>query len=89
MIARKGIPAPLQVGKRWVVERTQSWMNGSGKRRRWTERSGLVVDFYLFLAAARVVMRRLIQEARSRYRWPTQPTTRRLKCRLLPVALSR
>jgi transposase len=34
VIARKGIPAPLQVGKRWVVERTQSWMNGSGKLRR-------------------------------------------------------
>lgn len=79
MIARKGIPAPLQVGKRWVVERTQSWMNGYGKLRRCTERSGVVVDFYLFLAAALVVTRRLIQEAQARYRWPNQPTTRRLK----------
>ena len=78
VIARKGIPAPLQVGKRWVVERTQSWMNGYGKLRRCTERHGLVVDFYLFLAAALVVTRRLIQEARARYRWPNQPTTRRL-----------
>lgn len=32
-IARKGVPAPLQVGKRWVVERTQSWMNGDGNLR--------------------------------------------------------
>jgi len=79
VIARKGIPAPLQVGKRWVVERTQSWMNGYGKLRRCTERSGVVVDFYLFLAAALAVTRRLIQEARARYRWPNQPTTRRLK----------
>lgn len=79
VIARKGIPAPLQVGSRWVVERTQSWMNGYGKLRRCTERNGLVVDFYLFLAAALVVTRRLIQEARTRYRWPNQPTTRRLK----------
>ena len=79
VIARKGIPAPLQVGKRWVVERTQSWMNGYGKLRRCTERSGVVVDFYLFLAAALVVTHRLIQEARARYRWPNQPTTRRLK----------
>ncbi len=78
-IARRGVPAPLQVGKRWVVERTQSWMNGYGKLRRCTERNGLVVDFYLFLAAALVVARRLIQEARTRYRWPNQPTTRRLK----------
>jgi transposase len=40
VITRKGIPAPLQVGKRWVVERTQSWMNGYGKLRRCTERTG-------------------------------------------------
>lgn len=78
-IARKGVSAPLQVGKRWVVERTQAWMNGFGKLRRCTERNGRVVDFYLFLAAVFVVTRCLIQRARSRYRWPNQPTTRRLK----------
>lgn len=79
VIARKGVPAPLQAGKRWVVERTQAWMNGFGKLRRCTEKSGPVVDFYLFLAAAIVVTRRLIQRARLRYRWPGRPTTRRLK----------
>jgi len=30
VIARRGVPAPLQMGKRWVVERTQAWMNGPG-----------------------------------------------------------
>jgi transposase len=78
-IARKGVPAPLQAGSRWVVERTHSWMNGYGKLRRCTEKRSAVVDFYLFLAAALVVLRRLIQRARSRYRWPGRPTTRRLK----------
>ena len=78
LIAQKGIPAPMQVGRRWVVERTHSWMNGFGKLRRCTERTGIVVDFYLFLAAAFVTTRRLINEARTRYRWPTRPTTRRL-----------
>jgi transposase len=78
-IARKGVPAPLQAGKRWVVERTQAWMNGYGKLRRCTERDGAVVDFYLFLAAAFVTVRALIREARQRYRWPGRPTTRRLK----------
>ncbi len=78
-IARKGVPAPLQAGTRWVVERTQAWMNGYGKLRRCTETNGRVVDFYLFLAAAFVVLRRLIQEARTRYRWPGRPTTRLLK----------
>lgn len=78
-IARKGVPAPSQVGARWVVERTQSWMNGFGKLRRCTERHAGVVAFYLFLAAAFVVTRCLIERARTRYRWPTRPTTRRLK----------
>jgi transposase len=78
-IARKGVPAPVQAGSRWVVERTHGWMNGYGKLRRCTEKLRAVVDFYLFLAAALVVLRQLIQRARSRYRWPTRPTTRRLK----------
>ncbi len=78
-IARKGVPAPLQAGTRWVVERTHSWMNGYGKLRRCTEKRQTVVDFYLFLAAALVVLRQLIQRARLRYRWPSRPTTRRLK----------
>lgn len=79
VIARKGLPAPVQVGKRWVVERTHAWMNGYGKLRRCPESSGRVVDFYLFLAATFVVTRALIRCARTRYRWPGRPTTRRLK----------
>jgi transposase len=78
-IARKGVPAPVQAGARWVVERTHNWMNGYGKLRRCTEKAQAVVDFYLFLAAALVVVRQLIQRARPRYRWPGRPTTRRLK----------
>jgi hypothetical protein len=78
-IARKGIPAPIQAGTRWVVERTHSWMNGYGKLRRCTERDATIVDFYLYLAAALVIIRQLIQRARQRYRWDTRPTTKRLK----------
>ncbi len=78
-IARKGVPAPVQAGARWVVERTHQWMNGYGKLRRRTEKRQAVVDCYLFLAAALVVIRQLIQRARLRYRWPTRPTSRRLK----------
>jgi hypothetical protein len=74
-IARKGI----QAGTRWVVERTHSWMNGYGKLRRCTERNAKIVDFYLYLAAALVTIRQLIQHARTRYRWDTRPTTKRLK----------
>lgn len=78
-IAAKGVPAPIQVGKRWVVERSQSWMNGYGKIRRYFERNGQIVDFHLYLAAAFVTVRALIREARTHYRWNTRPTTRRLK----------
>jgi hypothetical protein len=78
-IAVKGKPAPIQAGKRWPVERTHSWMNGYGKLRRFTDKRKTVVEFYLYLAAALTVIRRLINRARGRYRWPTRPTTRRLR----------
>jgi hypothetical protein len=78
-IAERGMPAPIQAGKRWPVERTHSWMNGYGKLRRCTEKSKLIVDFYLFLAATLTVIRRLIGRARTLYRWPARPTTRRLR----------
>ena len=54
-------------------------MNNYGKLRRCTDRDGTIVDFYLYLAAALVTVRQLIQRARARYRWPTRPTTSRLK----------
>ena len=88
-IARKGVPAPIQAGTRWVVERTHSWMNGYGKLRRCTERNAKIVDFYFYLAAALVAVRQLIQRARKRYRWDTRPSTKRLKCSLVPDRLNR
>ena len=78
-IAVKGAPAPIQVGRRWPVERTHSWMNGYGKLRRFTDRRKIIVEFYLNLAAALTVIRRLINRARTTHRWPTRPTTRRLR----------
>jgi len=78
-IAVKGIPAPIQSGKRWPVERTHSWMNGYGKIRRVTDKRKTIVEFYLNLAAALTVIRRLINRARTHYHWPTRPTTRRLR----------
>jgi hypothetical protein len=78
-ITPKGVPAPIQAGTRWVVERTHAWMNGYGKLRRCTERHAKIVDFYLYPAAALVTIRQLIQRARTRYRWHTRPTTKRLK----------
>ena len=38
-----------------------------------------IVDFCLYLAAAIVTIRQLIQRARTLYRWGNRPTTKRLK----------
>ncbi len=53
--------------------------NGYGKLRRCTEKTRDAVNFYLFLAATLVVVRQLIHRARTRYRWASRPTNRRLK----------
>jgi hypothetical protein len=78
-IARKGVPAPVQAGKRWVVERSRAWMNGFGKLRRCTEKRIRVVDCYLYLAAAIFTLRMLIRRAPPLYRWDGRPTTKPLK----------
>ena len=44
-----------------------------------TDRDAKIVDFYRCLAAALITIRAIIQRARTRYRWPTRPTTKRLK----------
>ena len=54
-------------------------MNDYGQLRRCTDKNGDIVDFWLYLAAAFVTVRQLIQRTRKRYRWDTRPTVRRLK----------
>ena len=53
--------------------------DSTGKLRRVTDRRKVIVEFYLYLAATLTVIRRLIGRARQLYRWPTRPTTRRLR----------
>jgi hypothetical protein len=62
-IAARGVPAPIQVGRRWVVERTHAWGNQYGKLRWCTERRRLVVAFWLALASAVIVCGRLLRRA--------------------------
>ena len=54
-------------------------MNGYGKLRRMTGRNPAIVVYCLYLAAAFVTIRQLIQHARTRYPRDTRPTTKRLK----------
>jgi transposase len=78
-ISARGTPAPIQVGKRWPVERTNSWLNDFGKLRRCTERRRDCVDAYLALAAAIVTVRALCRAAWLLYRWDSRPRSRRIR----------
>jgi Putative transposase of IS4/5 family (DUF4096) len=75
-IAARGVPAPVQAGRRWVIERTHAWGNLYGKLRWCTERRRLVVAFWLALAAAVIVCGRLIRRAWTHYRWQGRPRRR-------------
>jgi hypothetical protein len=79
VIAAKGVKTPIQAGKRWPVERTNSWMNDYGEVRRGFQRTRATTEFFLYLAATFVTVRCLIREARTRYRWTGRPTARRLR----------
>lgn len=78
-IAPRGTKTPIQTGGRWVVERTNSWMNNFGKLRRCTERRKAAVEFFLALAATIITVRSLIRRARPLYRWNTRPHSPRIR----------
>jgi transposase len=75
-IAKKGQPAPLQAGQRWVVERTNSWHNAHKKLVWCTEREGRVIDFWVAFSDVVIIVRRLIREGWIRYRWESRPLRR-------------
>ena len=75
-VSKKGHPAPLQAGQRWVVERTNSWHNAHKKLAWCTERVGRVIDFWVAFSDVVIVVRRLVRERWSRYRWEGRPTRR-------------
>jgi transposase len=75
-IAARGVPAPIQMGRRWVIERTHAWGNQYGKLRWCTERRRPVVEFWLALASAAIVCGRLVRRAWTCYRWQGRPRRR-------------
>ncbi|CAA9542702.1 MAG: Putative transposase [uncultured Thermomicrobiales bacterium] len=82
-IARKGLPAPVQVGKRWVVERTHAWMNGYGKLRRCTEKAKSVVDFYLSRSHVR---RHALPDPAGAIALPVAGTPYHAEAEMMPIA---
>ena len=76
-MAQKGQPAPLRLGQRWVVERTNSWHNAHKKLVWCTEREGRVIDFWVVaFSDVEIIVRRLIREAWRCYRWEGRPPRR-------------
>jgi hypothetical protein len=75
-IATRGEPAPVQAGRRWVIERTHAWANQYGKLRWCTERRRLVVEFWLAPALAVITLGRLIRRAWAHCRWEGRPRRR-------------
>ncbi|MGW0629762.1 IS5 family transposase [Streptomyces sp. NPDC002758] len=78
-IAKRGEQTPIQADGRWVIERTNSWMNNFGKLRRCTERREACVVFFIALASAIVTVRSLIRRAWFRYRWDARPRSPRIR----------
>lgn len=74
VISKKGFA--LQAGRRWVVERTNSWHNrGFKKLAICTERCACVIEAFIALANA-IIIRRLIRTASTTHRWNTRPNRR-------------
>jgi len=68
---------PLQAGARWVVERTNSWHNrGFKKLAICTERRIRVIDAFIALANAVIIVRRLLRTAWTTHRWDARPARR-------------
>jgi transposase len=76
VISEKGKPAPPGATKRWLVERTNSWHNAHKKLVWCTERRGRVVDFWVAFSEVVIIVRRLIREGWTRYRWEGRPSRR-------------
>lgn len=76
VISEKGKPAPLQATKRWVVERTNSWHNAHKKLVWCTERRERVIDFWVAFSEVVIIVRRLIREGWTHYRWEGRPCRR-------------
>ncbi|MDQ3435631.1 MAG: hypothetical protein M3481_13305 [Actinomycetota bacterium] len=75
-IARRGLPAPVTAGQRWVVERTTAWINAHKKLVWCTERRAVVVAFGIAVLTAIIIVGRLVRESWHRYRWDARPPRR-------------
>jgi hypothetical protein len=59
-----------------AIERTNSWHNAHKKLAWCTERQGRVIDFWVAFSDVIIIVRRLIREGWTRYRWEGRPARR-------------
>ena len=78
-ISKRGTKTPIQTDGRWVVERTNSWMNNFAKLRRNTEPRRACTEFFLALATAIITIRSLTRRAWYTHRWDTRPRSPRIR----------
>jgi hypothetical protein len=72
-IAPTGKPAPIAASARWPVERTNAWTNAHKKLVWCTERRDRLIAFWLAFSAVIIIVRRLVRECWTRYRWSKRP----------------
>jgi len=75
-ISERGRPAPLKATGRWIVERTNAWQNAHKKLVWCTERREKVINFWLAFSEVIIIVRRLIREGWTCYRWEGRPRRR-------------
>jgi len=77
IITAKGEKIPINKTPRWVVERTNSWhARGFQLLLVCLERRTEVIDAWIALANAIIIIRRLIRQAWDTHRWETRPRRR-------------
>jgi transposase len=76
-IQPRGEVVPINHTRRWVVERTNSWNSrGFNIVLICTERRTVVIEAFLALINAIIVVRRLVREAWKTHRWDQRPHRR-------------
>jgi transposase len=75
-IARKGDKAPIQAGRRWHVERTNSWQNAFNRLQRCYECRENVIQAFFDLADTIITLRSLIRRAWTTHRLDNRPARR-------------
>ena len=71
-ISERGTPAPLSAIELQPVERINAWSNAHKKPIWCTERRAAIVMFWMAFSAVIIIVRRLIREGWTPYRWDSR-----------------